>query len=319
MVARNLLALIAGLALLGAGSCCDPARAATGTAHVTILLSSQGEPYSMVEQTLRQRLEASDTPVSIQSAVVDQADTRATLAGNTDLIVSVGTDATREALQLPGDVPVFGLLLPQLAFDALAGEAGQHAFSAVFIDQPLERQFHLARMIIPELRTVGVLLGPTSSDRLPEIRAAARQAGVEIDAQVLQSANDDLAARLNPLLSHSQLLLAMPDPVAYNRFTVQNILLSTFHEHVPVQGYSPSFVAAGAVAGLYSTPQQIAQQGADAVASALESRGPIRLPDPAYPARFQVEVNASVASALGLGPLDETLLQTRLEQSGHDR
>ena len=100
------------------------------------------------------------------------------------------------------------------------------------------------------------------------------------------------------VLSKSDLLLAVPDPQVYNPNNIQNILLSTIRARKPMMGFSPAYVRAGAMIGLYVTPTQVGQQAASLVKNALNGT-----PFPHHPIPsddFEVEVNASVSRAFGL-------------------
>ena len=62
------------------------------------------------------------------------------------------------------------------------------------------------------------------------------------------------------MLNDSDVLIALPDPIVFNLRTTRNILLSTYRKRVPVIGFSKSYVKAGALAAIYSTPEFIGKQ-----------------------------------------------------------
>jgi ABC-type uncharacterized transport system substrate-binding protein len=90
---------------------------------------------------------------------------------------------------------------------------------------------------------------------------------------------------------------------------VRNLLLTSFRARVPVVGFSSAYARAGAVMSLYSSPDQIARQAADAVNQWMRDRN---WPHPQHPRHFTVSVNAHVARSLGLKMDDGDVLRDRL-------
>ena len=106
----------------------------------------------------------------------------------------------------------------------------------------------------------------------------------------------------------------MADPVVSNRRTVQNLLLTTYRQRVPVFAYSKAYVKAGALAAVYSTPEHIGKQAGELVADILR-KGSWSLPKPQHPKYFSVEVNREVAKSLGIRVPGTEKLETRLRAS----
>ena len=111
-------------------------------------------------------------------------------------------------------------------------------------------------------------------------------------------------------LEGSDALLAVADPAVFNSATVSNVLLASYRAKLGVYGFSPSYVKAGALVGVYSTPAQIGAHTADTVRSLLRGAA---VPSGQYPAEFTVSVNEHVARSLGLS-LDEASLTERLKR-----
>ncbi len=107
-----------------------------------------------------------------------------------------------------------------------------------------------------------------------------------------------LISTLEKVLSSSDVLLALPDPEAFNRTTAQSIFLTSYRYRDPVLGYSRSLTRAGARLSLHSSPAQVGRQAAEWIASALQD-SPVRLPAASHPAYFSVSVNDQVARSLG--------------------
>jgi putative ABC transport system substrate-binding protein len=120
-----------------------------------------------------------------------------------------------------------------------------------------------------------------------------------------------LITPLEQVLSEAELLLAVPDPLIFNRNTAQSLFLTSYRYRVPVLGYSRSLTRAGALLSLHSSPAQIGRQAAEWVNGAIQGTS-VRLPQPAHPAYFSVSINEQVARSLGFSLPPEAELEKRL-------
>ena len=111
------------------------------------------------------------------------------------------------------------------------------------------------------------------------------------------------------LLRESELVVAPYDPLVFNTDTAKWLLYMAYQRGLPVLGFSLSYVRAGALAAVYSTPEQMGRQAAESVRRWLRD-GVRTLPQATYPAYFSVAVNHSVARTLGVeAPAPEVLMQ----------
>lgn len=240
---------------------------------------------------------------------------------DTSLIVTVGTAAAQQAgqLNIPAatKTPLLHALIPKINFDNIthrrrteANPAGD--LSAIYLDQPLPRQLDLLSLALPQYKRLGVVLGPASQTLLPGMENAAENEGLRIYSRTARNAGS-LIATLNDVLAESDMILAIPDPLIFNRYTVQNLLLTTYRQKIPVIGFSQAYVRAGALMAVYSTPAQIGQQVAEALRLAATKNW--KLPAPQYPRYYTITINHQVARSLGLHLPDENALQLRLQQA----
>ncbi len=270
----------------------------TRTETVWLLSSRTGGDYQEVVDAFMQRL-ATVPQLKVRALIAaTEADmpTVKFAAAAADLIVAIGSDAARLAETLPRTHPVLDILIPRLLYEQLTTAGSTR--SALYIDQPFERQLHLCRLLVPNLRELAVLYGPSSQSSDSELRRVAQRFGITLKTQHVTAGNNPNAA-LDRILDGSQLLLALPDPDVFTRYTVAGLLLTTYHHGVPVLGFSAAYVRAGALAAVYSTPEQIGRAAAEMALSAHTSAGWI-LPAPRYPAYFKVAVNRQVGRSLNL-------------------
>lgn len=279
---------------------CFAPRCVYAGARVVVLLSRDNSAYFRVEQALAQAL-SKRTHDAVDLSVGFLSGARITDRSATKLIVAVGVRASEHALQHAKSTPVLSILIPEVTYKALRkmypGRPPQAA-SAIYLDQPVERQLNLARLLIPNIHQLGVLLGPSSRLRLAALQKAARARNITLQVGEIGPDDNPIIA-LNPILDGSDALLAEPDPIVFNRDDLEGVLLSTYRTGVPVIGFSYAYVRAGALAAVYSTPEQIGRQAAQLIAHMVE-RGQWQLPKPSYPTYFTVTVNQQVARSLHL-------------------
>lgn len=238
------------------------------------------------------------------------------------LIVTLGAGAFRGILDrlkrepaLAG-VPVLAVLLPQASYEALAPKSPNIASvtSAVFLDQPVERYFDLIRIALPDRRKVGVLLGPDSSALKSVLSRAAAARGMSL--MQASPERDDIYPALRAVLADADVLLSVPDSHVFNAGSLQNILITSYRQRVPMVTFSESYVKAGAALALYTSPAQAATQAAAAVRSFFANRS---LPPPRTSIGFSVATNPEVARSLGLTLDDPERLAAALRRKEEGR
>lgn len=218
-----------------------------------------------------------------------------------DLLVLIGQQAKDQANNLTIDLPQLHLMVFREEYDRQAPCCDRT--SAIYIEQPLERQLRFIRFLLPKLRRIAVLIGPGSFAGESELLSLARGMGLEVELRRVASQRD-IGPVLHQLRNEVDILLALPDPRVYNRDTVSNILLSTYRNRIPVIGFSKGLVHAGALAAIHSSPGTI---GTEAAGKALQILRGMR-PDSTYPEQAEFTLNRKVARSLHLQiPTDDAL------------
>lgn len=179
--------------------------------------------------------------------------------------------------------------------------------SLLWSDPPLERQLRLTRLILPQVRRVGVLYDRHSEFLLKELRLAALPLGLEIVTERWDNTND--SRPLQALLKNSDVLLGLDDPDLYNPKTAKNLLLSSYGRQMALIGPNAGFVKAGSLASTYND-----QSDWLAVLDDLLDRPPATWPRTLYPKHFKVLSNPQVARSLGIEQMDEASVASQLAE-----
>ena len=197
------------------------------------------------------------------------------LLKTTDIIVTLGTDAADSLLSKTPTQPVINTLVTQSAFDALAikyyGDVAKAIASGVnpiILDQPFERRLNLARRLSKNITNVGVMLGPSAATKSSFYTDSINQK--ELKPQILLIDSDKNPIRqLDPVIKSSDVFIPIADSHLINVTTAKWILQLAYRHRVPVIGYSSNYVAAGALASVYSSPQDVAKQTTELIDALL--------------------------------------------------
>jgi len=218
------------------------------------------------------------------------------------LIVTLGHRASALAWKKVRHLPQLHIMVSETQHSLHGG--GSEGVSAIFLEQPLKRQLDFVRFLLPDRRRVGVLLSEHSSKWLEILQTLTR--GMELDLHVIEiDSPREIGKRLRASGSEIDVLLALPDPQIYNRETLAGILLTTYHDRIPVIGFSESMIRAGAIGGIYSSPKTIGTEAAQAALSIMDDQRHIDSP----PSLLETRVNRRVADALNIRLPTESEIQ----------
>jgi putative tryptophan/tyrosine transport system substrate-binding protein len=247
-----------------------------------------------------------------------------------DLVIPVGARAARFARERFPATPAYNILITREAFTAIWPQDRQTAghtapaVSALYLEQPFDRQFRLLRLTLPAVRHASVLVGGHSRHLKPELVAAARRSNIELQIVDYASARNPVTA-FSEALSLGEAVLVFPDSEVISPNHAKWLLYMAYQQQVPVIGFSGAFADAGALAALYTTPEQVGRQAAETVidlaVDAVATPGrPWRLPAPAWPRYFNVSVNRAVARAFQIEIRDQRqLARSLMAVEGSDR
>ncbi len=277
-----------------------------GTLNVSLVLSDNTPPYRQFSAAFNKALAANNADVTV---IESQADAPPT-SGSTkiDLIIAVGAKATEFALT-DSSTPQLSVMIPRTAYETLhetsSAKRSAKAASAIYLDQPWDRQMHFIQVALPKHSIVGMLYSPDTHIVLPRLPR-----GMSLNVKSV-SATESLFAALENILASSDVLLVIPDSEIYSSSNVRNILLASYRQKVPLVGISQAYVNAGALCAIFSAPEQLAAQVVETIIS-FASGG--KLPEPQYPASFSIGVNQQVARSLGIEMASPDAIRERMNK-----
>ncbi len=274
----------------------SPSSQASATKFVQALLSSPELAAIKLEQ--------------LETSRADEA-----ALARADVVVAVGVQSAQTALsqieRSQSKKPVLAVMLSEASYQELAVRFPQASLAGIVLDQPASRQLGLFKALWPEKKSVGVLLGAPGSVLQEDFQREASALGLPLKVGFLHGTQGSVAI-LEVLMDGRDAIIAPWERDAFNAQNARVILLTTYRAGLPLLAYSAASVEAGAMAAVFSTPENIAQQLAEWLAQQKPSA--IKLPKSRIPRYFDVALNKQVARSLNMTiPEREIVLQRMRE------
>jgi ABC-type uncharacterized transport system substrate-binding protein len=274
------------------------ARAPGG--EVVVVLSGDAAPYAAAEAGFESQFAGKRAVRAVQIKDLAGEGVGAGIGKNADAVVAVGTvAATYLHRELPAGTP---LLYCMVADPAQAGLLQGNAAQGVTTGVPIAAQFALAAEALPRGHTVGILYRSNTAEGAELLKKVAdslpkgwRLEAVAVDKyQSVADAIDDLTGR------QVDLIWTTLETGIYDYPTVRALLLAALRNNIPVFGYSPAFVKAGALLGVGIDPRDQGKQAAEMTARLLDKPAGAASPGAVPPEQYQIAVNLIVADKIGV-------------------
>lgn len=265
---------------------------------VWVIVSDDSPAYNTAYEQLQQT-------VAIAPLQLQRFDSGQTLpSGKPAYVIAIGTAAAEKVFTLALDCPVLTLLVTEPGFKELAkrhkqslDQAFDSNYSALILEQPLLRFFSLGKTLIPSAKKIGLLIGPNTGYRKIEAETVASALDLELVFATISDSSNPVRI-LEPVIADVDFFVVVPDTQAINQSTARWILELSYRHSTPVIGYSARYAEAGALAGIFTTPQALGRQAGQWLLQALlkpPQRGQIYGPQD-----LQIVLNPSVARANNL-------------------
>ena len=138
------------------------AHAYTG---ITIVISTPSSVNTEFIDNFKEEL-ISGKNTNLHVKVIElQVAEKLVVAENSELVIALGVKALEAASKLKHSTPVLGVFTPLPTYNTLLLSSRRVLgnFSAIVLDQPYRRRMSLIKTVMPNVKNLGILLGPTSS------------------------------------------------------------------------------------------------------------------------------------------------------------
>jgi len=169
----------------------------------------------------------------------------------TDIILTIGTSATKFAKDNFSDIPIVfsGVLYPALSGFIKSPDQPGGNITGASLDIPLDVQFSYFKQIVPNLKRIGVLYTESTAPLIPSAKVVAQQLGLTLVPRLIKE-QKELPLALDSLAEVTQGLWSVADPALFDPQSTKYILKTTLRKMVPFMGFSRHVVESGALFAL---------------------------------------------------------------------
>jgi hypothetical protein len=287
---RGLFALVCALALAKVD-----ARAASASKADIRVIAGQDSP------NVNQVLDALKDKFGNIASSVDGKGLPARKASSVTL--AIGPSGLRAAIAAETRGPLVALFCSSPTFRQILAESpglrSRAQVTAIYAETSAAAQLALASAIYQRHVHVGVLVADADSVYVEGIRRAARQHDVTLTIVNHQQGGNPV--REMAALGSAEVLLAVLDVGVWAPDYVREMLESAYRRRQGVIGFSPSLVAAGALAAPYATVDDVLEH----LRVLLDEIDAGKLPEPSHPIYWRASFNEGVARSLDLVLTDQ--------------
>jgi len=208
-----------------------------------------------------------------------------------DLILTIGTNATRIAQDIVTDVPViFTMVLdPQRSGISVSG---------VSMDIPYATKLEALKEIIPNKTKIGAIYSPQSTSSYEELLKASRNLGFDV-VGIEISSEKEFPKAIKTIFEMADCFLMLPDPKIYFQKSIQHLLQESMKSRIPTIGLSSTYTMAGALVSFDCDYRDLGKQAADLALERLAADKPQQT-EFIKPRKAEFSLNLLVAERLGI-------------------
>jgi len=212
-------------------------------------------------------------------------------ASEPEVVIAVGSRALEEArARHLGSRVVAALSLPEV--NSAPG------VWRISLEIPLAAQLAIMHTLWPGKMRAGVIRGPRQSRASVEaMEACARKEGYALTSTLCEGPAQLLRAFAS-LRGKADFVICFPDADIYNAATIKPLVLASLEQRLPLVGFSPAFVRAGAAAGFFPDYRESGRQAAEVALRLLRGAGDAE--DDESPRKIRTAVNQRVTRLLGV-------------------
>jgi putative ABC transport system substrate-binding protein len=218
-----------------------------------------------------------------------------------DAILALGLDSVLRLQQIR-EIPVFFTMAANLPENVRS--AGNVSGVSMIVEP--ERQIEALKLVLPNIRRVGVIFNVANSgifvDRFIQ---AGRKNHVEIIAARAKSPQDVLHL-LSELKGRAEAIIMLPDLTLITQETVNAMLLFSFNHSIPLVSFSEKFAGMGALAAIAIIPLDLGRQTGEMAREYFRDRTAYKNRR-SYARKNAIYINWTVARKLGINIRDDIL------------
>ncbi|NNJ96297.1 MAG: hypothetical protein HKP12_03985 [Gammaproteobacteria bacterium] len=275
---------------------------ADSSRHVVIVTSSDSSYQQRTASRIQQNIDSTET----QALIISSDELTTSPKHSNTVYVTIGERAITKLHDYASEAIVLRINNRNIQRTNYTS-----AQSDLITEQPACKHLQLIRALNPRWTTIGVLSSINSAEATAELTICAIKYNLNLQLYAITD-ESDLLTTLETAVENNQVLLAIVDPLIYNSRTVKNILLTSYRHRKPVIGYSDSFVQAGAIAAVYTSPETAGDDAANILSDFFANNWQFNH-TVHTPSGFEVSTNARVAASLDLALPDQRTIIRRIQ------
>lgn len=271
--------------------------------NVVIITSSNSNYQLQTAAGIRENLEQHN----VRTLIISNEDFATSSQNEKTLYVAIGENAIKGLYEHDKDAFVLRITSRQDPDSKYTS-----AQSDLITAQPECRHIQLIKSLNPYWTSVGVLSSVGSSDIAAALTRCAIEYNINLQVYAITD-NSDLLVTLEAAIEDNRVLLAITDPLIYNSHSVKNILLTAYRHRKPVIGYSDSFVQAGAVAAIFTSPQTVSDKAVSIITEFFDNNW--QFDRNIYSTNdFSISINRQVATSLEISLPGKRTIRKNIER-----
>ena len=217
-----------------------------------------------------------------------------------ELIVTIGSKATDLVSRAIKEIPIVfsAVLNPVISGFVSTGEAPEGNLTGASLDVPLRIQLEKFKLIVPHLKSVGVLYTPETEPLIRQARSVSEDLGIKLVALSIES-EKEIPSVLERLRDEVDGIWAVADPTIFTPQSTQFILLYTLRNGLPLMGLTPSFVQAGALFTLAPDYKDVGRQAGEMALEIISGKDPKHI-SISVPRMIYLYLNLKTANQINL-------------------
>lgn len=272
--------------------------------NIVILRSGALPIYDFAVQGFTERLTSRNVAFTLKDFVMPKSageldgTLEAIRGAAPDLVLTIGTSAARVMRDRGGGIPyVFAMIVdpPSIAL----------ASSGAVMEVKPSEQIDFIRGNFPGLRRVGVVYSDGHNRETIRFFREEKSADISMIV-VLANTPEEMSNAIQRLAREADCLLMTADATLYSSQTATQVILQTIQNDLPIIAVSPTFVKAGALAGIYPDYKDNGQMAADVAARFFAGEKLESIPVQ-WASKTKTAVNLIVAKRMGLAVPRKTI------------
>jgi len=222
------------------------------------------------------------------------------ISNSSDLILTIGTEATKLVSERIRNRPiVFCAVLDPLGNGLVQSSAppGKN-LSGSCLDISVKVQLEKFKLLVPKLKSLGVLYTSETEYRVKNAEAVAKSLGIDL-VSVKISSEKEIPPSLERLKEQTQGLWSVPDGTIFSSSSTEQILLFTLRNGIPFMGLSSAYVRAGALFALDCDYEDIGKQAGEIALLIVCGNHPYEVPI-TTPRKICLSINQETAERIGI-------------------